>query len=191
MPPPSTAAPRPASAPHRQRCDRGNNGRDQRGMGDLRPAGESDRPSASPWERPRYPRRGPMRRSEQCSPAPSQHCTCEPALSPRLAAQLTKPDPRAVRDPPALPCNFDEGRAWERCVFSRGGTLGKGLYLLVSLQCSIEFQGFGCNARKKGSLIASPTSPRREASLLDLARNLSSGPFFFPRRRRRCSPPSP
>lgn len=56
---------------------------------------------------------------------------------------------------------------------------GPGAICRASLQCSIEFQGFGCNARKKGSLIASPTSPRREASLLDLARNLPFRAIFF------------
>lgn len=62
---------------------------------------------------------------------------------------------------------------------------GPGAICRASLQCSIEFQGFGCNARKKGSLIASPTSPRREASLLDLARNIVPGHFFCLRAGRR------
>ena len=75
-------------------------------------------------------------------------------------------------------------RAYLGCVFFVWyAALQQGIKAVLVLHCSIsEFRGFGCKARKEGSSATSPTSPRREASLLDLP-GLVPGIFLYHRRR--------
>ncbi|VUX46440.1 hypothetical protein DF3PA_210053 [Candidatus Defluviicoccus seviourii] len=70
-------------------------------------------------------------------------------------------------------------RAYLGCVFFVWyAALQQGIKAVLVLHCSIsELRGFGCKARKEGSSATSPTSPRREASLLDLP-GLVPGIFF-------------